>query len=392
MNKIWRWDQGRLNYFQYSNLQLIAQSIIGLDGTTINIKDLDPLRYVLEKQTGLPFSPQNYKVWRNYKRVFECSMLATSIDNRLFVSDVCKKIAQNNDFEVDDYLSFLITNFRYPYPAFSEYNADENPIYPFCALIKYLIAQFERGKTPFLTLDDTFSKIIGNNCDGTENLDYYRSLKPTNRQPIGDEQRQVREMLIFVSQLSILKWSNGKLLLDVSATDLAEYQDFEALTTPNYIRPEKIREKDFIALTSIEQRVIKPFEIQSRELVSDDVFTEGKRVRVTHMKIERSPLLRKLYFDKYPTTICNMCTNDTKKKYPWTDNLLEIHHVLPLASTLTVTSNGTSLEDIVPLCPTCHRSVHAYYRIWLNTHLVSDFQSKNEALQVYNQSKSEILL
>ena len=178
MNKIWRWDQGRLNYFQYSNLQLIAQSIMGLDGTTINIKDLDPLRYVLE----------------------------------------------------------------------------------------------------------------------------------------------------------------------------------------------------------------------SRELVSDDIFTEGKRVRVTHMKIERSPLLRKLYFDTYPTTICNMCTNDTKKKYPWTDNLLEIHHVLPLASTLTVTSNGTSLEDIVPLCPTCHRSVHAYYRIWLNTHLVSDFQSKNEALQVYNQSKSEILL
>ena len=55
MNKIWRWDQGRLNYFQYSNLQKIAQSIVGLDGTTINVKDLDPLRYVLEKQTGLPF-------------------------------------------------------------------------------------------------------------------------------------------------------------------------------------------------------------------------------------------------------------------------------------------------------------------------------------------------
>ena len=85
MNKIWRWDQGRLNYFQYNNLHLIVQAIIDLDGTTINVKDLDTLRYVLEKETNLPFSPQSYKVWRNYKRVFECSMLATSIDNRLFV-------------------------------------------------------------------------------------------------------------------------------------------------------------------------------------------------------------------------------------------------------------------------------------------------------------------
>lgn len=135
MNKIWRWDQGRLAYFQYSNLQLMAQAILGLDNTTINFKDTDPLRYILEKDTNLPFSPQNYKVWRNYKRVFECSMLATSIDNRLFVSDVCKEIAQNKNFEVDNYLSFLITNFRYPYPAFSEYDAKDKPIYPFCALL-----------------------------------------------------------------------------------------------------------------------------------------------------------------------------------------------------------------------------------------------------------------
>lgn len=258
--------------------------------------------------------------------------------------------------------------------------------------VEYLIAQFETEITSFISLEETFSKIIGNNCDGTEDLNFYRNLKITNRKPVGDEQRQVREMLIFVSQLSILKWYNNRLFLDVSASDLAKYKNFEALITPNFINPDPIREKDFIALTSINLSDIKPFEIQSRELVSDDIFTEGRRIRVTHIKIERSPLLRKLYFNTYPTTTCNMCTNDIKKKYPWIDNILELHHILPLASPLTVTSSGTSLKDIVPLCPNCHRSVDAYYKIWLNTHLVSDFQSRKEALEIYNQAKSKILL
>lgn len=392
MNKVWKWDQGRLNYFQYNNLQSMARAIVNLDGMEINVKDLDPLRYALETQTKLPFSPQNYKVWRNYKRVFECSMLATNIDNHLFISDICKNIVQNSDFEVDDYLLFMVKNFRYPYPAFSEYNAEETPVYPFCAIIKYLISQLKEGKEPCLTVEETFSKIIGNNCDGIENINFYKNLPDTNRKPIGDEQRQVREMLIFISQMSILKWYNGKLWLDASLSDLIEYDNFEELTSPNLIYPNPVREKDFILLTSVNISEIKPFEIQSRELVSDDVFTEGKRIRVTHIKIERSPLLRKLYFNIYPTTTCNMCVSDTKKKYPWTDNLLEIHHILPLSSTLTVTSSGTSLEDIVPLCPTCHRGVHSYYRIWLNTNLVSDFQSRNEALMVYEQAKSKILL
>jgi len=393
MSKIWRWDQGRLNYFQYSNLQRIAQTIVKLDGIEINVKDLDPLRYVLENRTSLPFSPQSYKVWRNYKRVFECSMLATNINNSLYISDICKKVATDIEFGVDDYLSFLISNFRYPFPAFSDYIFGDKPVYPFCAILKYLIAQLALGKEPYLTLEDTFSKVIGNNCDGTENLDFYQELKPTTRISIGDENRQVREMLVFMSQLSILKWHKGKLLLDASPTDLIEYNNFRDITTPNFILPNQSREKDFINLTTINLiKNSKPFEIQSRELVSDDTFTEGKRIRVTHIKIERSPLLRKFYFETFPTTICDMCTTNTKKKYPWTENLLEIHHILPLASTLTVTSSGTSLEDIVPLCPNCHRSVHSYYKIWLNTNLVSDFNSKTEAINVYNQAKSKIII
>jgi hypothetical protein len=46
---------------------------------------------------------------------------------------------------------------------------------------------------------------VGNECDGTEPLEEYTSLRDTNRLPSGDEERQVREMLIFASQMSWLK-------------------------------------------------------------------------------------------------------------------------------------------------------------------------------------------
>ncbi|MEY4934584.1 MAG: hypothetical protein RIS64_943 [Bacteroidota bacterium] len=46
MNSIWRWDQGRLNYFQYTNLQLIAKALLHLDSYFLNMKDLDTENFV----------------------------------------------------------------------------------------------------------------------------------------------------------------------------------------------------------------------------------------------------------------------------------------------------------------------------------------------------------
>ena len=86
----WRWDQGRLTYFQFENIKLIAQCLEKLEGADIN-QEPDPLRAGLMASTGLPFSPSHYKVWRNYKRVFECAFLASNIDNHLYVSDFCRR-------------------------------------------------------------------------------------------------------------------------------------------------------------------------------------------------------------------------------------------------------------------------------------------------------------
>lgn len=381
-----------MSYFNYDNLRHISQVLVDIEGSEINIPGLDPLRLFLETGTGMPFSPVRYKVWRNYKRVFECAMLATNVNNRLYISDICKKIAVEKEVDVDEYLSLVIPRFRFPFPAFQDYDPGDLQIYPFCVILKYLIGAYRVAGKANLTVEETFDLLIGNDCTGQEALKHYQSLKRTGYSPAGDECRQVREMLIFISQLSILKWHNGRLMLDITKEDLQEYNDFVHITTPLPLpKPSPMKEEEFATVTKLTDEIFYPFQLQSRENPVDSAFTEGKRVRVTHVKIERSPLLRRLYFERNRETVCDMCKCNTNERYPWTDNLLEIHHLLPLSSTLIVTSQGTSLDDIVPLCPTCHRSVHIYYKQWLGMKSISDFKSKDEAEGVYNEAKRQMI-
>lgn len=89
-------------------MRRISQVLVDIEGMKIYVPGLDPLRLSLETGAGMPFSPARYKVWRNYKRVFECAMLATNVNNELYISDICKKIAAEKEVDVDEYLSLLL--------------------------------------------------------------------------------------------------------------------------------------------------------------------------------------------------------------------------------------------------------------------------------------------
>ncbi|MCZ7670825.1 MAG: hypothetical protein M5U34_28580 [Chloroflexi bacterium] len=93
----WRWDQGRLDYFNFDNLRKIAQVLTDLNGVNIQTTGIDPLRELLVGQTGLPFAPESYTVWRNYSRIFKWTMIAARIDQQLMVTDVCRKIADSSE-------------------------------------------------------------------------------------------------------------------------------------------------------------------------------------------------------------------------------------------------------------------------------------------------------
>lgn len=215
----WRWDQGRILYFQYDVLKEIARVLVRFDGKNVNDDNIaSAFKESLIRNTGMPFLPVNYKVNRNYSRVFQCAMLATTKGTGILeVSDICRELASDNSrFEsADDYLFEVVNRFRYPYPAFQEYNDSDERVYPFCAMLKFLIAKRLKGEDASITLEDISSYIIGNNCTGLEDISFYNNLKRTSYTLTGDNLRQLREITVFIGQLSFLKIFDKKIYLDV---------------------------------------------------------------------------------------------------------------------------------------------------------------------------------
>lgn len=388
----WRWDQGRLLYFDFEILKRISKVLIQYNGLNLDRGD-DIIRLPLQTETGMPFAPETYSVWRNYKRVFECSFLATSVDKQLITTDFSQELnsVDGRINDVDDFFSLYIPRFRFPFPAFHGFDPNVGVTFPYCAILKYLTAKKLDSKPAHITLDEVFNLIIANNCNGFEEIEFYNNIKPKSFTIIGDQRRQVREMLIFVSQMSILKWFNNSLHLDLNIDDIETFE-YRNLITPIIITPSKSREEDFLRLTKLKDEIILPSKLRSRESDFDETFIEGKRSRVTHLKIERSPLLRGQFWEANPEPICNMCNCNMTLRYPWTKYLLEIHHILPLSAAIAISTKGTSISDLVGLCPSCHRSVHLYYRGWLNQSHQDDFRDKAEAKEVYLQAKQRMLL
>ena len=387
---MWRWDQGRLLYFQFDVLREIAKALVKFDNADITCCEA-MFRKTLENDTDMPFSPAHYTIKRNYARVFQCSFLANFIGKKIVVTDICRDLASNDGKlkSADDYLFNYIPKFRFPFPAFDNYNSSEQRIYPFCAIIKFLLSRIELGKEAKASLDDIFAFIISNNCTGFEDIGFYKNLLPKSYDYTDTERRQLREMVIFISQLSILKVYNGFLYLD-AINENAKNEVLSKFLKPENRFPKTDRIEEFYEMTSISQKIIIPtFEVFTSD-PADIEFIEGNKKRVEHFRVERSGLLRKYYRQMNPIPHCCACGTDMNIRYPWTEYLLEIHHLLPLSSTVAISSKGTSLADIVGLCPSCHRAVHMYYRKWLKANNQSDFKSKQEAHDVFMQATREI--
>lgn len=387
---MWRWDQGRLLYFQFDVLKSIASVLVKFDG--VKIRECESVfRNALTNDTGMPFAPDHYTVLRNYKRVFECAFLATVVDEHLIVSDYCRELAKEDGCfcNADDFLLSYINRFRFPFPAFDNYDVVHARVYPFCAIIKYLIVLNNTGRQPCISLDEIFYLIIANNCTGFEDLEFYAHLMPKAYTISETERRQLREMVIFISQLSILKVYNGCLWLDITNPS-AIVELVDKFLSPVGSVPKGSRGEEFLSLTRISGSIVlSTIEVFSFD-VADMEFIEGKRKRVEHFRVDRSPLLRRYYIEHNHAPVCGMCKMDMSIKYPWTDYMLDIHHLLPLSSSIAITTKGTSLSDIVGLCPTCHRSIHIYYTKWLKRSGQDDFRSRTEALDVYLSAIKEI--
>lgn len=390
---IWRFDQGRLDYFQFDEIKKFSKALVSLDGISKpRSTDPDLIRASLEKESNLPFAPDGYYVWRNYKRVFGCQLLATEIDGRIAVTDLCKTLASSpENVDVDDYLAHVARNFYYPSPIFEGYTTSGLQIFPIIAIIKLLISENLTRAKYNVSLEDIAEYLIGNNVTGLEPVSDYANLKRTQYVLSGDQPRQLREMIRFVSQFSFLKWNRPDLYLEVA--DKAELYDIESSLKPviNIRQPDA--GKELLQMGScFRSDLLGTLTIRQVEAIEQE-FTEGNKVRVTHLRTERSRQLKQIYFSHASRPeVCDMCNTDTRQKYPWTPHVIELHHLLPLSSPVRVEGGSTSLKDLVGICPSCHRATHKFYSGWLKQNGLKDFRNYAESKNVYSEAKSRIVL
>ncbi len=129
------------------------------------------------------------------------------------------------------------------------------------------------------------------------------------------------------------------------------YQNFE--TTPISI-------SDVEVLASINS---KPYSSDSKKNIADnDPFAfEGERKLEIHKKIERDSKLRNqkisTFIDQNGSLFCELCEFNFIKTYDFLKvDIIEVHHIVPLATLSNKTKN--KLSDLMLLCSNCHFAIH----------------------------------
>lgn len=386
---MWHWDQGHLAYFQFDNLNSISRYVQSNDFKKAK-------RTELQVATGLPFqAPATHSPWRNYSRALKLGLI---ISERIGVAEptaIAALLAVPGVITSDEYLHFLTQASTEPHPALAGWDGSAKMRFPLLFCIKYLLAKAATGFNEPSPIDELIGAYRSSRFDGSEGQTQFASLlsnvsiyvalgagSPENLR------RQARESIRVLCQISYLFLAPNGIVATLAAQDAMEiFDDLTPIGGP--------REQDGNAEI---RRLARLFEQGSTHdffgfpnTVISDVeesgFPEGTKVQKTHVTIERNSGLRKAYFIERPTTVCDVCDTDTRATYPWTDRVMDLHHLLPLASGTRVVASGTTFDDLVPVCPSCHRAVHRFYGDFFRKSQQRDFTSREEAVTVYQNVK-----
>ena len=390
---MWKWDQGRMEYFQFDVLRTVAQFVVQYD-----LKNSDPA--FIRSETDQAFAaPTTHSPWRNYSRIFKLCLLVSEENGVAIPTDVARILAKTGAVTCDEYLHFLIEATTDPSPALSGWRNSSgiyNLRHPLCFALKYILAKVA-GVNEFTTpINEIIGAFIKSGFSGTEDDVAFLGLMPYRDTYIDEstsfETRQARESIKFISQISYLHSFGGKIVASLNPEDA---NDIFCSLSPIAGPREANGDTEIQRLATFFRDGSEHDFFEYKNTILSDVqesgFKEGSKVKKTHIVIERNSKLRDLFFTRNPIVICDACRVDTKQKYPWSDRILDLHHVLPLSSGTRVDSTrGTMLEDLVPICPTCHRAIHRFYDGYLQAKSKQDFLNENEAQSVYKLAKSKI--
>lgn len=393
---MWNWDQGRMQYFQFDTLRRMADFIVKQDFKHCS-------REVICHHTGLEFLPVTYSPWRNYSRIYKLCLLVSEDENgNAQPTKIAHILAQPGTITCDEYMHFLVKATSSPTPALSAWRdlpAIQNLRYPLCFSLKYILTKVIEFNEDMIPIDEIIGAYHQTNFSGHEtdtefcNIIQNWASYPDAISNRNSAYRQARESLKFITQISYLHSAGGNITVSLAREDAIEiFRSLNPVLGPHGMDGDEEIQR-LASLFRVGSNTFPELEYKNTILsdVQESGFSEGSKVKKTHIVIERNSKLRHLFFQQNPTAVCDACYLDTRAKYPWSDRVLDLHHVLPLASGTQVDSKrGTLLEDLIPICPTCHRAVHQFYNMYLKSKQVSDFIDKEEAHAVYTHAKNKI--
>ena len=388
---MWNWEQGRLEYFQFDELRKIAKFGAAHDLRTA-------IRSDLEDAVGLRFLPDNaaYRPWRNYGRLFQIAMIAVPQGTESAkLTDLGQLLAEDGKVTTDEYLHFLAQATTQPSPALSGWDHTARLRYPLLFALRFILARATQHQ-PATDIADIISSYDLSGLRGDEDQESFLGVLDayTGRPLDRADTRQPAESVKALAQLSYLTATRSHVSVSLTPLDAADlFDDLRpVLGNPLAAGAAEIDRRATLFLSAkadIETDYPRTVLSSISEAGFNNAFPEGRRVRRTHVSIERNHIIREMFFKQQPQHTCDLCGMDTRQVYPWTDRLLEVHHLLPLCSGARTSKDGTLLEDLVANCPSCHRAVHRYYDKWLVEENRADFADAGEAREVYSHAKRE---
>jgi len=380
-------------YFQYDVLRAVARFVTTHQWTRSNPT-------LIRDETGLSFSvPATHTPWRNYLRIFKLSLLISEKDGVAIPTLVAQRLTQAGVVTCDEYMHFLVKATTDPSPALNGWKAVARgqPVrHPLCFALKFFLVKVACLREPITSINEVIGAYIDSGFSGSEDDTAFVDImhKRSSYAQIGKgmDTRQAKESIKLISQISYLHNDGDDIITSLSQEDAMNiFKDIYPIAGP--CEADGDLEIQRLADLFKDGSDHAPFDCKTK-IISDELesgFSEGSRVKNLHIVIERNSKLRELFFDRKPTTVCDACSTDTKKRYPWVERILDLHHILPLASGTRVDSTGTVLGDLVPVCPTCHRAIHRFYDGHLKSVMRQDFLNKEEARDVYAKAKEEII-
>ena len=386
---MWDWEQGRLSYFQFDSLKAIARLALDHDLKTVD-------KSVAVEATDLPFRPDHYpNLWRNYSRVLKCGMIVYDDGAKAVPTPLASLLAGDGIVTADEYFHFIAQTFTDPSPAFQGWDPLVPRRYPLVFALRYGLAKLAETGFAELALNEILWAYRNSDFVGDEEYPQFADLAISGQVVEGPlpspESRQARESLKAISQISYLHYDGQSLAFSLDRRDAKRV--FGQVHPINGV-PEENPDMELLRLAKLfdGDAAFQTFDLKNTitSEAQNSGFEEGNKSKRTHITIERNSKLRDAYFAAHPSAICDTCELDTSKRYPWAPRILDLHHLLPLASGTQVKQAGTVFKDLAPLCPTCHRAVHRYYDAWLRDQCRSDFESVDQARKVYGMAKTRI--